>query len=225
MYKLYPLLLLLILLASCETDNGNETLVELKAIRQEVSSLSDSISVLKDSLQVLKKGDVKDTVIVDTTIKLTQTKVIPPAKEKPRPTTKPTKKPVSPKPANETILHKYVNGVVSVEITPWANDERDVILYDLYGQETIRMEEVRHSYTIRIDLEFAPNGSVSKAVVHTNPGASMYWYESEITFDTTNGPTGKIDHQYPQSLDDIMNEKWQYWDKKTKTWKVQEVME
>lgn len=215
------MILLFLAITSCETDKSNETLKELKAIRQEVASLSDSISVLKDSMQVLKTGDVKDTVVVDTTIKITQTKVILPPKEKPKPTTKP----VAPKPTNETILHKYVNGAVSVEITPWVNDERNVILYDLYGKETFRMEEVRHSYTIRAELVFAPNGSVSKAIVHTNPGASMYWYESEITFDTTNGPTGKIDHRYPQSLDDIMGEKWQYWDKKTKTWKVQEVME
>jgi hypothetical protein len=176
-------------------------------------------------MQVLKTGDVKDTVLENALIKSAQNEVTPPAKEKPKPTTKPTPKPVAPTAINEAIFHKYVNGAISVEITPWVDGKRNVILFDLYGQETIRMEEVRHSYTISIDLKFAQNGSVSKAIVHTNPGASMYWYESEITFDTTNGPTGKIDHKYPQSLDDIMGEKWQYWDKKTKTWKVQETME
>jgi hypothetical protein len=225
MYKLYPLILLFVSLASCGADKSNETLEELKAIRQEVASLSDSISVLKDSLQVLKTNDVMDTVVAVAPIKSAHTEVIPPAKEKPKPNPKPTPKPVVPKATNEAIFHKYVNGAVSVEITPWVDGKRYVILFDLYGQETIRMEEVRHSYTINIDLAFAQNGSVSKAIVHTNPGASMYWYESEITFDTTNGPTGKIDHKYPQSLDDIMNEKWQYWDKKSKSWKVQETME
>jgi hypothetical protein len=169
MYKLYPLLLLLISIASCGTDKSNETLEELRAIRQEVASLSDSISVLKDSMQVLKTGDVKDTVLENALIKSAQNEVTPPAKEKPKPTTKPTPKPVAPTATNEAIFHKYVNGAISVEITPWVDGKRNVILFDLYGQETIRMEEVRHSYTISIDLKFAQNGSVSKAIVHTNP--------------------------------------------------------
>jgi hypothetical protein len=228
MPKLY-LLFAIALWSGCIADtSSNETLEELKAIRQEVSSLSDSISTLKDSLKALQTKPAADTVLA----------VQPPAKEKthtpstPAPSKpKPTPEPIKPKPATQpsekdTIYHKYVNGKVSVKITPWVNQERNVLFYDLYGNQTFALEEVRHSYSISVDLKFAPNGSVSTALVHTNPGASMYWHETTITLDTTNEPISKIDRRYPQnSLDDIMNEKWVYWDKKSKSWKQQEVME
>lgn len=220
------LLFAVVLWSGCNTDTSSkETLEELKAIRQEVSSLSDSISMLKDSLQALKSTPAADTVsaVVPAPSKVPQpVEPIQPKTEPTKPITKPTVHPSG----KDTIYHKYTNGKVSVKITPWVNQERKVLFFDLYGNQTFSLEEVRHSYSIGVDLKFAPNGSVSTALVHTNPGASMYWHETTITLDTTNEPINKIDRRYPQnSLDDIMNEKWMYWDKKSKSWKQQEVME
>ncbi len=224
MPKLYTLLLLA-LMASCAPDNNNQdaTLQELKAIRQEVASLSDSIATLKDSLQAAKTIPTLDSTIVETPKEKPIVPPPPPPLEKP---SKPaTPKPVVNKEDRDTTYHKYVNGRVSVKITPWVNSERKVLFYDLLGNETYSIDEVRHSYSIRVELKFAPNGSVGLAVVHINPGASMYWYETEIKFDTDNTPISKIDHKFPQGLDDIMGEKWVYWDKKSKMWKEQEVMD
>lgn len=220
------LLLAVALWAGCASGgSSNETLEELKAIRQEVSSLSDSISTLKDSLEALKSTPASDTAVAIVPVP----KKAPPAIEPNKPKTEPTKpitKPNAQPSGKDTIYHKYVNGKVSVKITPWVNQERKVLFYDLYGNQTFALEEVRHSYSIGVDLKFAPNGSVSTALVHTNPGASMYWHETTITLDTTNEPISKIDRRYPQnSLEDMMNEKWVYWDKKSKSWKQQEVME
>lgn len=227
MLKLYLLPIAIALLTGCATEpDNNETLTELRAIRQEMASLSDSIASLKDSLNALQPKRLEDTAVAPAPTKPAPNTPTAPIK-KPKPAeTKPTVTPNVPKESTDTIYHKYVNGKVSVKITPWVDGKRQVLFYDLYGNQTFDLEEVRHSYTVRAELKFAPNGSVHTAVVHTNPGASMYWYESEITFSTINEPISKIDHRYPQnSLDDLMNEKWIYWDKRTKTWKQQEVME
>jgi len=223
MHKLY-LLLALGFLAGCTGDDAaKETLEELKAIRQDVSALSDSIAILRDSLKPLQPIAIADTpkaVVVskDTTPKPSQPKKQP---DKPKPTPpKPPTKPVANKADTDTLYHKYVNGSVSVKITPWVNSERKVLFYDMRGNETFSLEEVRQSYSVSVDLKFAPNGSVHTAKVHTNPGASMYWHETTIKLDTLNEPLSKIDQRFPQqSLDHIMTEKWVYWDKKTKTWK------
>jgi len=126
----------------------------------------------------------------------------------------------------DTVFHYYknMNRKVSVKITPWNNAKRWTILYDPFGNETYRMESVRMSFTISVDLKFHDNGAVSEAKIHNNPGASMYWYETYITFSINNEPEWKRSERLPlQSLNDI--EPHEYWVKATKQWKKQEVME
>lgn len=126
--------------------------------------------------------------------------------------------------ASDTTYHYYVNKRVSVKITPWVDSERWVLLYDLKGVETYRQQEVHKSYTERAELKFHPNGAVSTMEIHTNPGASMYWYETTITFGTTNDPIQKLSERKP--IDRLeMNQPWEYWDSKKKEWRKQEVQE
>ncbi|MBN2776569.1 MAG: hypothetical protein JXR36_02940 [Bacteroidales bacterium] len=125
---------------------------------------------------------------------------------------------------SDTIYHYYVNNSVSVKISPWENGRRMIMLYNLYGEKTFEMEEVRLSYSVSVNLKFAQNGSVSHIHSHMNPGASMYWYETEIEFSTTNEPLWKKSVQMPmQTIEDAMGDVY-YWDKKKNDWQKQEVI-
>lgn len=221
MRKIYILLAVGFLFGCAGNEAETETLEELKAIRQDVAVLSDSIAHLRDSLKTLQPKSITDTIktvalYTDTIATLSQPKTKP--DKPPSPPQTPTAPPVN-KGNIDTTYHKYTNGKVSVKITPWVNSERKVLFYDMLGNETFSLEEIRHSYSVSVDLKFAPNGSVHTAKVHTNPGASMYWYETTIKLDTLNEPLSKIDQRFPQqSLEHIMTEKWVYWDRDAKTW-------
>lgn len=140
-------------------------------------------------------------------------------------TTLPKKQPIKLQASStDTTFYYYTNKSVSVKVTPWVNNERWTLLYDLKGNETYRQKDERKSYSIFSQLSFHPNGAVTKMLISTNPGASMYWYETTITFSTTNDPEQKTDERKP--YDNLQIEKpWEYWDSKTKQWKKQQVMD
>jgi hypothetical protein len=85
------------------------------------------------------------------------------------------------------------------------------------------MEAVRSSYQVSVELRFQPNGAVQNAHIHINPGASLYWYDTDITFSLNNEPEWKISQQHP--MNQLALPQPEYWDKKLKTWKKQETME
>ncbi|MBX2903781.1 MAG: hypothetical protein KF872_09515 [Chitinophagales bacterium] len=124
----------------------------------------------------------------------------------------------------DTQYFYYKNSkTISVKITPWENSRRFTILYDPFGKETYKMEAVNSSYQISVYLKFQDNGAVANANIHTNPGASMYWYEDDISFDLNNEPLWKTSKQLPETQLKINVP--EYWDKKLKTWRKQESME
>jgi len=218
----------LYLIQSCQihigpqyTSSENQQLLDsLELLQQEIKRLSDSIQTHPTTPPAPQQPQQKPT----------EPKPQPELPEKKTPTPQPQKvTPPSPSkpapPENQVVYHKYVNGSTSVMITAWQDSRRQVILYDLKGEETYRMEEVRMSYSESVSLKFHSNGAVSEAHIHSNPGASRYWYETTIKFSTTNDPLSMISRQMPvESLDQYMKEKWVYWDKKTKQWKEQEVI-
>jgi hypothetical protein len=123
------------------------------------------------------------------------------------------------------IRKYYVNGSLSVRITPWEEGRRFWYLYSIEGEETIVLEEVRLSYSVSYTADYHENGAVRSIKVHENPGASMYWYEGLMRFTTTNEPIDRQFSQMPPQHLSIDAESWTYWDRKTKTWRKQEVME
>lgn len=125
---------------------------------------------------------------------------------------------------SDTTYHFYVNSDISVEITPWENGRRTINLYDLKGQKTFSIEEVKLSYSVRNTFKFYDNGGVKEMVEHMNPGASRYFYETTITFNSTNTPQIKKTKRIPESIEDIQNQPTYYWHTKSKTWKKQEVI-
>lgn len=181
--------------------------------------------VIRDTVYIEKPAENTSIANVLDTPEVVKpaTEVVVMQEEKKTPAKPQVQKPVAA--ANDTTYYYYVNKKVSVKITPWVNGERKVLLYDLYGNNTYEIEEVRHSYSVRAELKFHDNGAVKTASIHTNPGASMYMYLTTITFNTINEPEQKHDETSPvRSLEETMKP-WEYWDKKTRTWKKQEVME
>ncbi len=198
----------------------------------------------------LAERTVRDTIVVrDTVIVLQKEANLPSASpmqktnDEPKPVVK--KDPSQPKPVihmvheeepntriqvkisnrfSDTTYHYYKNSKqVSVKITPQNADRHWTILYDPQGNETYRMESVRMSYQVSVNLKFHDNGAVREAKISTNPGASMYWYETYITFSTANEPEWRRNETHPQrSLEIPVKE---YWDRKTKNWVKQEMME
>jgi hypothetical protein len=66
-----------------------------------------------------------------------------------------------------------------------------------------------------------PNGAIASIEISENPGASMYFYTTTITFNTTNVPEWKTTETYPPTLENSMNNSW-YWMAKDHQWKKQE---
>lgn len=120
----------------------------------------------------------------------------------------------------------YTNGKISLRKNPWENGRRIWVLYDLYGMETIRLEEVRLSYTVSYEARFHENGAVSVIHFSENPGAANFWFEGEMEFGTMNEPITRRVRKMPyESLEEMNRRAWQYWDKSSGTWKEQEVMD
>ena len=115
---------------------------------------------------------------------------------------------------------------LSLLITPWKDDKRELIFYDPFGNVQYTQKDVRHSYSNISEVKsFHSNGAVEKILVHNNPGASMYWSESEITFGINNDPEWMAVMTYPvQHLEQNLNNHY-YWDKKTGTWIKQVAMD
>ncbi|MFM9984362.1 MAG: hypothetical protein ACKVOK_03970 [Flavobacteriales bacterium] len=128
--------------------------------------------------------------------------------------------------AGEERFYYTSSKKLSLLITPWKEDKRELIFYDPFGNIQYTQEDVRHSYSNISEVKsFHPNGAVAKISVHNNPGASMYWSESEITFGINNDPEWMVVMTYPvHNLEQNLNNHY-YWDKKTGNWVKQIAMD
>jgi len=205
---------------SCNQTSETETqklITAIDSLRQEITELrklQQPGTEKKDSATVVPK------------------KISPVKKDTLAPIKKPEKKPAPPatpkiqKPKNDTTYHKYVNGKLSVKITPWGDDgRRHQFFYDLYGNLTYEIEDVNLSYqdVCRIS-QFHTNGAVKKVECTMNPGASRYWYESEMYFSTTNEPETRYNRQMPPDHIDMEEQRPWFWNKQTRQWHKQEIV-
>ena len=133
----------------------------------------------------------------------------------------PKKKPLVKATGSDTTFYYYKDGKVSVKITPWKDGNRYLLFYNRSGQLTYTQNDKRMSFTEVTQLSFKGNGSVEKAEIHENPGASMYWYETRVTFSDDNEPEWMVTQRMPvESLTDAAVS--YYWNKKTRQWTKQE---
>lgn len=204
-----------------ESEHTNETLLiqKIDSLREELKILkeikTDSSSRIDFVAQLPIKKESEKVSPASPVIKTTPIKKDSVAFKK---TTRPAETPF--KPDTSTIIHYYKNSKKpSVKITPWIDGRRFVLLFDITGNETYRFDDVRMSYSSTSTIKsFHENGAVKHIQNHMNPGASMYWYESDIYFDTNNEPTERNDIRQPARLEDYMYGK-SVWDKETRSWK------
>lgn len=214
--------LVIFLFASCNSTVQPEN----KLLAEKLDSLHAEVAELKSLLEEKKKTTDTLLALPQQKDSITDTRKTQPLQHviTQKPKVKQPQKPKLTLPDNDTTYHFYTNGALSVKITPWSEDSRNIYFYDGRGVQTFHLEDVRKSYSTTTSLKFHPNGAVSVAEIHDNPGASMYWYETEITFDTLNEPLVKYRRQMPpEHLDIEENLPW-LWNKQKRQWVKQEIV-
>ncbi len=195
-----------------------------KQLENRVDSLEREIKSLNTHLDSVSKLNSNPDVKVEEVKPNPSPQEVKPA---PQPKVNPTPSKVvkDPNPGSDTTYYKYTNGKVSAKVTPWVNNRRKTILFDRHGKKTYEMEDVHLSYQITTRLSLRQDGSVEKASIHNNPGASMYWHETTITFDTDNEPSWKTEKQMPEHNLSLTAPVSSYWNKTTRQWVKQEAVE
>lgn len=117
----------------------------------------------------------------------------------------------------------YTNKKVSVKTGPWANSEQQIWLYDLKGNVTYTFTNSRLHGVTRTEFTFHPNGAVSNAITTTHPDGGIKGYRTTTTFSEENEPQWRQSEESPMTKLE-MPDKY-YWDKTTKQWKKQEIVE
>ena len=211
------LLLFMILVAGCREQkremNTSELSAQIDSLRMEVRALHNQKDTLHDTVVT-----VKQTKPPVSTMKVT------PVTTRSIPETKPVE--IKKREGQSDTIFYYYNSPprnVSAKITPWLNGRRQIVLYNPSGIVTYTIEDTKLSYTNISEISGRhPNGAIAEISQHLNPGASMYMYRSVITFDTDNSPLWRSDTKEPETLEEQMHSK-SYWDKKTQSWKKQEI--
>ena len=111
---------------------------------------------------------------------------------------------------------------ISVKISPWKDGKRTLQLFAPNGTLSYTFKDARHSYVNTTTLYYRKDGSVEKAAVHLNPGASMYWYETEYTFSNTNEPINYTSRQFPERTLEFPDT--YLWDSRNKKWVKQQTI-
>lgn len=186
-------------------------------------TIHERVVIVRDTVYVNKVQVVSDTTYIAPPSQRTSLPV--PVKKE---TTTPTKVVVikdSPIVSTlDTQYYYYINKKVSVKVTPWQDSKSYVLLYDLYGKETYRMEQSRMHMHSSVDLKFHDNGAVSLATISGQPDGGIQRYKTVITFSTVNEPVQKNSEDENESFT-TKPQPWYYWNKQTKQWQKQEVME
>jgi hypothetical protein len=81
------------------------------------------------------------------------------------------------------------------------------------------------SYQVTYDINFRNDGSVNTIKEHTNPGASRYWYDCLMTFSNNNEPEWRKCEQMPMDRLELASANKYYWNKASKQWVKQEVVQ
>lgn len=205
--------------AACNQPNAND------------NGDSEKVILLLDSLRAeIKELKAQQQVLVDTLpkkIEITKPeKLVTPKQPTPEPVKpKPEKKTQTPAPyVEDTLYYKYTDGKLSVKKFPRHEGRSKILIYDRQGNITTELEDILMSYSVSHSIKFREDGSVRAINEHTNPGASMYWYECNITFNNNNEPEWKKCEQHPVRAVEHPNANKYFWDKKTKQWIKQEVV-
>ena len=215
MKRLFFGLTVLLFFTACESTSDFETVnVSANNAQRELASLKRQTAQLQQEISELKtKTNDRDSA-VDSPV-MADTPV-----EEPK-TTPIQETPVQPQlKVNDKGAVHYFTGTkkVAVRITPWKGDHREVICYAMNGDVTFTFEDVRLSYTVFTEVvSFHENGAANRIHVSSNPGASLYYYETNYSFDEENYPLQKEEIEYPQTLDKMLDNV-RTWNREKRVW-------
>jgi len=216
-------LALAIAMNSCKDSTNTD-----KALSQKVDSLEAKVAELQ-KLNAAKPSPIADTT--DVLVNIEEPKISNPipskTEQQPKKITEKVEKEVVtkyPTRTEDTLFYYYTgSGKVSAFISPWKDNRRSLVLFDPFGKETYRFDDYQGGFSSVAKIKaFHPNGAVSDVHHYLNPGASINWYASDYTFGINNEPLWKVDQEFPQTLENSMNNQ-SYWDANSHTWKKQEV--
>lgn len=215
MKRVFFSLVILFCFAACETPSDRETVAltdrhELDSLKREKAQLQREIKALKTTTP--EKAQVEAKVISEEPVKEAMPIPEQPAVQSPE---QPLLKAIS----DKGTIH-YFKGTkkVAVRITPWKGNHREVICYAMNGEVTYSFEDVRLSHTVFTEVvSFHENGAANRIHVSSNPGASLYYYETNYTFDEENYPLKKEEIEYPQTLEKMLDNV-RHWDREKRIW-------
>jgi hypothetical protein len=220
----------LFILAGCGNNTNSE---KVNLLNNKIDSLTNQIKQFQKNLAVKAVNDSKsankDTFNTVKSIPkpVMQKKVSPVKTKSPDPHFE-TVTPNNPTLVSESDTTYYYYTVVpkkiSVKISPWQNSRRKILFYNTNGNLSYSLEDIKMSFHIISTIKkFHDNGAAELVEIGNYPDASMYWYETTITFDTNNNPLLKTEVQKPEtSLEQLMNGNYK-WDIKNKLWLKQEI--
>lgn len=120
------------------------------------------------------------------------------------------------------MIYHFAGGGISVKVYPWVDGKQLIAIYSLQGGG-ITLENINLSCHVSNTL-FLFLWIVGEGKEHFNPGASLYWYETEIRFEPDDEPVWEIAYRYPpKSIEDAMGEKY-LWNRSQKRWMKQAVV-
>jgi len=205
----------LLVFTACETASDFETVnVSANNTKRELASLKRQTAQLQQEISELKTKTNGSDSAVDSPI-MANTPVEEP---KTKPVKETIEQPIQ-KNNDKGAVH-YFTGTkkVAVRIKPWKNNQREVICYAMNGDVTFTFEDVRRDYTVFTELvSFHENGAANRIHVSSNPGASLYYYETNYSFDEENYPLQKEEIEYPQTLDKMLDNV-RTWNREKRVW-------
>src|SRR5690606_10169957 len=229
------ILLTAFVVTGCAQPQNDNTLLlqKLDSLQSKLDSLKNEVQQFnqKDSTSYSNRPNEKDSVVQQLVIgKNKQKPVVQPRDSQQIKQKQPAQiKQVQPTPSDERVSGKkfYYKGLpqrISVEISAWDSGRRTIRFYNPFGEITYKIEDVKMSYSSITELKrMHDNGACALIETGMNPGASMYWYETKITFDENNNPLWKEEIEKPEmSIEQNLNNK-SWWNAKTKSWIKQEI--
>ena len=209
-------LLILVVFSACENTAHHATIDAASNARQELNSLKREKARMQREVDSLKSKTAGKEHAEQPQLPKEPVEETSPVPEKPLRET--IEQPVI-KINDKGAVH-YFKGTrkVAVRITPWKDNRREVICYDVNGNVTYSFDDVRESYSQLTEVvSFHENGAAHRIHNSTNPGASLYFYETNYTFDEENYPVQKEEIEYPQTLDKMLDNV-RHWDREKRAW-------
>lgn len=194
---------------------------EITQLRQELNTVKKEIDSIK-SLQPVAVLPHSDTIQKAPTESKENTKQL--IATKPETEIKP---PINKtlKPTTDTVFYRFSDGHISVKVCPFKQNERNILIFNPFGEIVYTLTDTRKSYSVTHELKYRANGSIYEVRQRTNPDAGRFWSECTITFSEENNPQRKYCTQMPaETLLDAMGKDY-YWDKAKQSWIAQKSLE